>query len=194
MPGVTGQHAITANSNLSHRLLLAMPNQAGSYFADTVTYICRHSEEGAMGIIINRPLDVTFKDLMSQIGIPIDVDPPLPVLAGGPVGEDQGIVLHSSEKQFPETEDLGNGLCLTFSSDILEAVAQQQGPRRMLFALGYAGWGAGQLEAEIAQHAWLSLTASAEILFDIPADERLAHAHALTGVDLGLLSGRIGHA
>ncbi len=170
-----------------------MPNQAGSYFANTVTYICRHDSEGAVGIIINRPLEISFSDLLQQIDIPASNPLQLPVLRGGPVNEDQGLVLHSDEQRFPETDELGNGLCLTFSRDVLQSIATGQGPKRVLFALGYAGWGPGQLEAEIQQHAWLTLGADSKILFDTPVQERLAYAQALTGVDLALLSGRIGH-
>lgn len=175
-----------------------MPNQAGSYFANTVTYICRHDSEGAVGIIINRPMEISFSDLLQQIDIPASNPLQLPVLRGGPVNEDQGLVLHSSELhsselRFPESEELGNGLCLTFSRDVLQSIATGQGPTRALFALGYAGWGPGQLEAEVQQHAWLTLGADSKILFDTPVQERLAYAQALTGVDLQLLSGRIGH-
>ncbi|MGI9328229.1 MAG: YqgE/AlgH family protein [Pseudomonadales bacterium] len=170
-----------------------MPNQAGSYFANTVTYICRHDSEGAVGIIINRAMEMSFKDLLQQIDIPASKPQQLAVLRGGPVNEDQGLVLHSNEQRFPETEELSNGLCLTFSRDVLRSIAAGEGPKQVLFALGYAGWGPGQLEAEIQQHAWLTLSSDSKILFDIPVQERLAYAQALTGVDLQLLSGRIGH-
>ena len=170
-----------------------MPNQAGSYFAETVTYICRHDSEGAIGIIINRPAKISLNALLQRIDIPTQTDLDLPVLQGGPVNEDQGLVLHSSDQRYPESDDLGNDLCLTFSRDVLEAMAAGTGPRRALFALGYAGWGPGQLESEISQHAWLTLNADSQILFTVPAKQRLAYAQSLTGVDLALLSGRIGH-
>ena len=179
--------------DLGHRLLLAMPSQAGSYFADTVTYICRHNSDGTLGLVINQPLDLAFDELLTRVGIHSVDGTQLEVLAGGPVREDQGLVLHTDDVVFPESDALGNGLCLTVSSDILKAIAEQRGPAKALFTLGYAGWGAGQLEAELEQHAWLSLTASQDILFDIPADQRLAHAQALSGADLSLLGGQIGY-
>lgn len=181
-------------ADLSHRLLLAMPSQAGSYFADTVTYICRHNSDGALGVIINQPLDLSFNELLERIGITMAEPSATAVLAGGPVREDQGLVLHSNDVVFPESDALGNELCLTLSSDVLKAIATQQGPQRVLFALGYAGWGAGQLEAELEQHAWLSLTADQDILFSIPPGERLAYAQSLSGADLSLLGGHLGRA
>ncbi|MFK7912389.1 MAG: YqgE/AlgH family protein [Pseudomonadales bacterium] len=189
MPGGLDLHL-----DLGHRLLLAMPSQAGGYFADTVTYICRHNSEGTLGLIINQPLDLSFDELLGRIGIHSADGTSLEVLAGGPVREDQGLVLHSDDVVFPESDALGNGLCLTLSSDILKAIAEQHGPAKVLFTLGYAGWGAGQLEAELEQHAWLSLTADQDILFAVPAAQRLAHAQALSGADLSLLGGQIGHA
>ena len=180
--------------DLSHRLLLAMPAQAGGYFADTVTYIARHNSEGALGIIINQPLDLSFTNLLSRVGIHAPAGVDLEVLAGGPVREDQGLVLHTDDVLFPESDALGNGLSLTLSSDILRAIAEQRGPSKVLFALGYAGWGAGQLEQELAQNAWLSLTGEPDRLFAIPATERLAYAQSLSGADLSLLGGHIGHA
>lgn len=180
--------------DLSHRLLLAMPSQTGSYFADTVTYICRHNSEGTLGLIINQPLDVGFDDLLARVGISAADGTRLDVLAGGPVREDQGLVLHTDDVTFPESDALGNGLCLTLSSDILKAIAEQRGPAHAMFTLGYAGWGAGQLEAELEQHAWLSLTADQDILFTVPPAQRLAHAQALSGADLSLLGGQLGQA
>lgn len=171
-----------------------MPSQVGGYFADTVTYICRHNADGALGIILNQPLELSFHDLLERIGIHATAQVDTHVLAGGPVREDQGLVLHSDDVVFPETDPLGNGLCLTLSSDILRAMAEGRGPSQVVFALGYTGWGAGQLEAELAQDAWLSLTGDMRTLFSIPPEQRLAHVQALTGVDLSLLSGRIGLA
>lgn len=187
-----------------------MPNQAGSYFADTVTYLCRHDDEGAFGLILNRPMDLAFGTLMAQAGIPLPEDGAdrprrsISVRSGGPVHPEQGIVLHSMDVALPDTEDLGQGLGLSFSRDMLEAIAEGRGPGSVLFALGYAGWGAGQLEAELAQDAWLVIgapdtkgnvpAASHRTLFETDAIACLDAVAAMTGADLTLLSGRIGHA
>jgi putative transcriptional regulator len=188
-----------------------MPNQAGSYFADTVTYLCRHDDEGAFGLILNRPMDLAFGTLMAQAGIPVPEEDEaarlyrsISVRSGGPVHPEQGIVLHSLDVALPETEDLGQGLGLSFSRDMLEAIAEGRGPGAVLFALGYAGWGAGQLEAELAQDAWLVIgtpdsqgsipAASHRTLFETDATRSLDAVAAMTGADLTLLSGRFGHA
>lgn len=186
-----------------------MPNQAGSYFADTVTYLCRHDAEGAFGLILNRPMDVPFATLMEQAGIAMpghdaaegSPSAAISVRGGGPVHPEQGVVLHSMDVALPDTEDLGQGLGLSFSRDMLEAIAQGRGPTSVLFALGYAGWGAGQLDAEVAQDAWLVIQAPAQnaglrqqTLFETEATASLSAVAAMTGADLRLLSGRIGHA
>ncbi|MEM1230942.1 MAG: YqgE/AlgH family protein [Pseudomonadota bacterium] len=193
---------------MAHSLLLAMPSQAGTYFADTVTYLCRHDREGAFGIVLNQPMDLPFATLMEQAGIPRPAAsatmPSVAVRGGGPVHPEQGVLLHSMDVSRDDTEALGHELGLTFSRDMLEAVVAGNGPASVLFALGYAGWGAGQLEAEIARDAWLVLQmpgtpdarreALHHTLFDTPASEVLAAVSAQAGADLRLLSGHIGHA
>lgn len=182
--------------SLANQFLIAMPGLADPNFARTVTFICEHNEEGALGIIINRPLDVSLGDILRhlefQIGDP-DVDTQT-VYLGGPVQTERGFILHQPlgkwEATLPITESIG----LTTSQDILRAMAMGRGPGQTLIALGYAGWGAGQLEREILENAWLSGPSDDMILFDLPYEERWAAAAAKLGVDLNLLSGEAGHA
>ena len=183
---------VNTRDSLEHHFLLAMPSQAGSYFGDTLIYLCRHSVDGAFGLIVNRTLDLDFADLLRQLNIEPATPVDHPVHAGGPVRDEQGLVLHSDERQFPETDPIGNGLCLTLSADILSAIGRGEGPRQMLFALGYAGWGAGQLEAELAADAWVPVRATADLLFDVPTEARLELAAQRNGIRLNRLGGHIG--
>lgn len=172
-----------------------MPSLAGSYFGNTITYLCEHNEQGAMGIMVNRPSNLTLADLFDQLDIKsggrvIET----PVLEGGPVASDRGFILHTSERAFSASLDLGNGLMLTTALEVLEAIAAGEGPQRYLVALGYAGWGDGQLEAEMKDNSWLNCPASQEVLFSTPFEERVEKAAAGLGIDFSLISGRAGHA
>ena len=181
--------------DLTRHFLLAMPNQAGSYFANTLTYLCEHSEAGAMGLMINRPTKLSVDRLMKQFGFP--APPSLSeaiVLEGGPVSPEQGFVVHSDDGNFAASRDLGEGLKLTTSREVLEAIANGRGPYHYLIALGYAGWGPNQLEQELADNAWLSCPASSNILFDVPLEDRLDEAARSLGIDFRLMSGQTGHA
>ncbi|MEM6707722.1 MAG: YqgE/AlgH family protein [Pseudomonadota bacterium] len=182
--------------SLAHRLLMPMPTQTGSYFGDTLVYLCRHNEDGAFGLVINKELDVTFDELLQQQSPPAITQEPItvdyPVYDGGPVREDHGFVLHSDDRIYPGSDPLGSGLCLTLTADLLAAVNSGDGPQRLLIALGYAGWGAGQLESELAAEAWLTLGASDDLLFDVPAEQRLSLAARRAGIQLDLLGGHIG--
>ena len=181
--------------DLTKHFLIAMPNQAGTYFANTLTYLCEHGDAGSMGLMINRPTNLSVDRLMKPFGFP--APPPLAeatVLEGGPVSPEQGFVVHSDDGNFPASKDLGGGLKLTTSRDVLEAIANDRGPYHYLIALGYAGWGPNQLERELAENAWLTCPANSGILFDVPFEERVDEAARSLGIDLRLMSGQTGHA
>lgn len=185
---------------LTGHLLIAMPAMQDPNFSRTVTYICEHSEQGALGIVINRPLDMELGAIFDQLDLE-DVDPALasqPVLQGGPVHQERGFVLHEPElpagQEFDATLAVSDSIRVTTSQDILAAMARGQGPRRTVVALGYAGWGAGQLESELKENAWLSVPASARIIFETPFEQRWRESARLLGVDVALLSSQAGHA
>lgn len=182
--------------NLRNSFLIAMPALEDPNFFHTVTYICEHNEEGALGIVINRPSDISLAEMLSSMSISPEpqIDTTRPIFEGGPVQPEHGFLLHSPLGQWSATLPVTEQIALTSSKDILEAIARGAGPERYLVALGYAGWGPGQLEEEIAANAWLSGPAAAEILFDTPAELRWQAAAALLGVDLRLLSSDSGHA
>lgn len=181
---------------LTNHFLIAMPQLHDANFFHSVTYICQHDAEGAMGVMINRPLDMQLQEIFEQMEISSS-DAALgqqPIYFGGPVQPDHGFVLHRSGKSWEGTITISDEIALTASSDILSAIARHQGPKESLIALGYAGWGAGQLEDELAQNAWLSVPATAGIIFNRPFDQRWRAAAALLGVDLALISDDVGHA
>lgn len=183
--------------NLTNHYLIAMPSMVDSYFAKSLTFVCEHNEQGALGIVINRPIDMTLQTLFDQIEIP-STDAALGKLAihfGGPVQMDRGFVLHEPlgdwESTLAVTEDVG----LTTSKDILEALAQGRGPTKFLVSRGYAGWAPGQLEHELSQNGWLSVPASSSaLIFEIPAEDRFHAAMQLLGIDPAMLSDEAGHA
>jgi putative transcriptional regulator len=181
---------------LTNQLLIAMPALADPNFSRTVTLICDHSPDGALGLVINRPLELALGDLFEQI----DVDPALaqhgtdPIQYGGPVQNNRGFVLHEPLGHWESTLPVSDTLGLTTSQDILHAIAEDRGPDTWLVALGYAGWGAGQLEQEMADNAWLNGPADNRILFHTPLAERWQAAAARLGVDLSTLHGGAGHA
>ncbi|MCH9639134.1 MAG: YqgE/AlgH family protein [Betaproteobacteria bacterium] len=184
------------NINLTHHFLIAMPAMADSVFFKTVTYICEHNERGALGLVINRPTDLTFIDLFKQLGIQQQdaLENNTLVLFGGPVQLDCGFVLHQPIGQWQSTLGVNQEVGLTTSLDILKAIANSEGPDQILIALGYAGWAAGQLEYEMSQNAWLSVPASLDVIFDLSSEERLSAAMQLLGVDYANLSHEVGHA
>ena len=180
---------------LSNHFLIAMPGLADPNFFHTVTYICEHDADGAMGIVINRPLDLNLADILTHMDIQATPETAgLPVFQGGPVQTERGFVLHAPLGEWEATLPVSEQIGVTASQDVLAAIAAGKGPKRALIALGYAGWGAGQLERELAENAWLSGPATAEVLFDTPVEKRWASAAALLGVDLNLLSSDTGHA
>lgn len=186
---------MTPESSFKNQFLIAMPSLLGSYFGDTLIYLCEHNDDGAMGLVVNRPSDMALLELLSQLGITArNVPVETPVLDGGPVARDRGFILHSDDIRFDASLDLGNGTMLTAAREVLEAIAEGRGPRDYLVALGYAGWDGGQLESELKENAWLTCPASAEIVFREPFENRLSKAAASLGIDLRFLSGQAGHA
>lgn len=185
-----------SDDHLTNHFLIAMPGLADPNFFHTVTYLCEHSDQGAMGLVINRPMDLQLGDIFEQLDIKIS-DPEvsrIPVYMGGPVQGDRGFVLHNADSEWDSTLQVTDEISITTSLDILQAIAAGQGPARSLVTLGYAGWGAGQLEAELAQNAWLSGPAQSDIIFKRASNQRWQAAANLLGVDLNLLSSEAGHA
>ena len=182
--------------NLTHHFLIAMPNMADPHFSRTLTYICEHNEQGALGLVINRPIDMTLAKLLDQVSIPAtsaqcDL---IPVHYGGPVQTDRGFVLHGPLGNWQSTLSISSEIGLTTSKDILQAVARGEGPRQMLVTLGYAGWAPGQLENEIQHNGWLHCSADAELIFGQDTDGKYERALKKIGIDLGMLSSEAGHA
>lgn len=183
-------------THLSNHFLIAMPNLADPNFFHTVTYICEHNEHGALGIVINRPMAFPLGDIFSQMNLttPDGKVAETPVYMGGPVQPERGFVLHQPLGSWESTLRVAEHIALTTSLDILNAISANRGPDLALVAIGYAGWGAGQLEQELTHNAWLSGPANEEILFHTPPAQRWEAAAALLGVDLNLLSVQSGHA
>lgn len=181
---------------LSNQFLIAMPTLADPNFFQTVTYISEHNAGGALGLVINRPLGLTLGQLLDHLQIATDQAElaALPIYQGGPVQPEQGFVLHRPIGQWSSTLHVTEQIGITTSRDILQAVAHGEGPEQLLVTLGYAGWGPGQLERELAENAWLSGPADPDILFCTPNEQRWWAAAALLGVDLNLLSAHAGHA
>lgn len=183
-----------STESLANHFLIAMPGLAESTFAQTVTYLCQHDEDGAMGIVINVPTDMRLGEIFSQLDIEGSFRARDTVMAGGPVQRERGFVLHGDGGFWQATLAITPELHLTSSRDILEAIAQGHGPSEHLVAVGYAGWSPGQLESELAANAWLTCPATREVLFHTPPDERFAAAMKLLGLDPGRLSAQAGHA
>ena len=182
--------------DLTHHFLIAMPNMVDPYFAKSLTFICEHNDQGALGVVVNRPIDLSLQALFERINLELEPRElhDLPVYFGGPVQTDRGFVLHQPVGDWHSTLNVRGKLGLTTSKDILEAVGKGNGPKKLLIALGYSGWAAGQLEHELGQNAWLSVEAGEQIIFDLPAEERLPAAMELLGVDFASLSEEAGHA
>ncbi|MDE2514400.1 MAG: YqgE/AlgH family protein [Rhodospirillales bacterium] len=180
---------------LTGSLLIAMPAMADQRFANSVIYLCAHTAEGAMGIVLNRPLArPSFDDLLKQLGIaPVPPARRIRLMSGGPVDNARGFVLHTSDWTGEGSLRVTDALALTASLDVLKAIAGGAGPRQGLLALGYAGWGPGQLDAEIQANAWLSAPAEEKLLFDAGDDTRWRRALGLLRIDPALLSATAGH-
>ena len=182
--------------NLTNHFLIAMPNMVDPFFARTLTYLCEHNDQGALGLVVNRPIDLTLQALFERLSLALRQHEiaDAPVYYGGPVQTDRGFVLHAPPGDWQSTLRVREAIGLTTSKDILEAVGRGEGPQRMMVTLGYAGWSPGQLEHELSQNAWLTVEARDAIIFDVPAEERLPAAMELLGLDFARLSDEAGHA
>lgn len=184
------------SENFTNQFLIAMPTLADPNFFRSVTLICDHSEQGALGIVINHPTEIELGELFDHLELEARdaATRRIPVYNGGPVQTDRGFVLHEPIGEWDSTLPITDDLALTTSRDILAAIASGEGPDRVLVALGYAGWGAGQLEQEMAENAWLSCAADRQIIFELPPEQRWRAAARRLGIDLDLLAGDAGHA
>jgi putative transcriptional regulator len=189
-----------ASVNLTGHFLIAMPSMVDPNFARSLTYVCEHNENGALGLVVNRPTDMSLQTLLERISLSGQLNSlgAVPVYFGGPVQPDRGFVLHKPVGNWQSTLSVGGVIGLTTSRDILEAVGNGGGPSGILVTLGYSGWAPGQLENELGQNAWLTVTSGADsmtgVIFDMPAEQRLPAAMRLLGIDLTSLSDEVGHA
>lgn len=187
--------------DLTNQFLIAMPGMASDTFAGTVVYLCEHNADGALGLVINKPIDIKLKNLFEKVELTLDRDDlaDAPVYYGGPVQTERGFVLHEKRPAdsvaYNSTLAIpGGALEMTTSKDVLEALSSGGGPKRVLVTLGYSGWGAGQLEDELSRNGWLNVGAVPEVIFDTPAEKRYERALSLLGIDLSVLSQEAGHA
>jgi putative transcriptional regulator len=183
--------------SLANHFLIAMPGMADPSFSGTVVFLCEHSSRGALGVVINRPTDLTLQTLFERVELKFEDEPRSsePVLYGGPVHTDRGFVLHTqADAHYDSTLRVNDSVALTMSRDVLEAVAEGDGPPKLLVTLGHAGWGEGQLEYEIGRNAWLTVPADLSVIFDTPAQQRFGAAMHLLGIDPAMLSDQAGHA
>ena len=190
--------AIANSIDLTNHFLIAMPGMADPHFSKTLTYICEHTPQGAIGLIVNKPIDVTLANLFDQVEITLPSANirlrETNVLFGGPVLMDRGFVLHQPLGDWNSTLKVNENTGLTTSKDILEAIGRGDGPTRILVTLGYAGWGPGQLEDEISRNGWLSVAANTDLMFDLPSEARLTAAMGMLGLNYANLSDTAGHA
>ncbi len=185
--------------NLTNQFLIAMPGMGDDTFSGAVVYLCEHTENGALGLVINKPIDIKLKNLFQKVDLSLDSEElaEQPVFYGGPVQTERGFVLHEKQGDTPvysSTLSIPGGLEMTTSKDVLEALSHGAGPRRLLVTLGYSGWAAGQLEDELGRNGWLTVDAVPEIIFDTPVAERYDRAVSLLGFDPRMLSQEAGHA
>ena len=183
-------------ANLTNHFLVAMPSLADPNFGGSVVFVAEHTPQGALGLVVNRPMELTLGTLFERIDLALR-DTPLgatPVYFGGPVQTDRGFVLHTPVGSWGSTVSVGDDVGLTSSKDVLEAVARGDGPQQLLVTLGYSGWGPGQLEEELARNAWLTVEADRSVIFDTPSEQRLSRAFGLLGIDPAFLSSAAGHA
>lgn len=191
---------VTQVTCLANHFLIAMPAMVDPNFARTLTYVCEHNADGAIGIIVNRPMEMTLASLFERVDIALEAGEPqqrfgnLPVYFGGPVQTDRGFVLHRPGGSWQSTLNVNSDIALTSSRDVLQMMGSAGEPSQVLVSLGYAGWSAGQLEWELAQNAWLTVEAEPAVIFGLPPEERFAAAMQLLGVDFANLSEVAGHA
>jgi putative transcriptional regulator len=186
--------------NLTNQFLIAMPGMADDMFSGSVVYLCEHNDKGALGLVINKPIDIKLKNLFEKVELSLERDDLAeePVYFGGPVQTERGFVLHEKQggegEVYNSTLSVPGGLDMTTSKDVLEAISMGAGPKKILVTLGYSGWSAGQLEAEIGRNGWLTVDASPEVIFDTPIEQRYTRALSLLGIDPRMLSQDAGHA
>ena len=189
--------------NLTNQFLIAMPGMGDGTFAGTVVYLCEHTAKGALGLVINKPIDITLKNLFEKVELTLDREDlaESPVYFGGPVQTERGFVLHerlggegAEGGHYNSSLQIPGGLEMTTIKDVLEALSNGAGPKRVLITLGYSGWGAGQLEDEMSRNGWINVGAEPGIIFDTPVEERYGRALSLLGIDAGMLSQEAGHA
>lgn len=190
--------------DLTNHFLIAMPSMLDPIFGGTVVYLCEHNHNGALGVVINKPTDMTMDVLFDRINLKLEIKPDTPdampelyrrpVMFGGPVQVERGFVLHSTSEKYSSTLQVTDEVALTTSKDVLEAVAHGNGPDRVLVTLGCSGWSPGQLEGEIGRNGWLTVKADPFIIFELPVEERFTAALALLGIDPVMLSGDAGRA
>jgi putative transcriptional regulator len=188
---------MTELSTFENQFLIAMPSLDDPYFSRSLTYICEHNEEGAMGLVVNQPTTLSLKGLLNQIDDSVNVDEQHAeqiILAGGPVAQDRGFILHTNQAGWASSLQLTSDIMVTTSKDILPAMASSKGPAKSIVTLGYAGWTAGQLEQEIQQNSWLTVEADLDILFNTPIHRRWQAAVNKLGVDIWQLAPNVGHA
>ena len=189
--------------DLTNQFLIAMPGMADDTFAGTVVYLCEHNEKGALGLVINKPIDIKLRNLFEKVELSLDRAglaglAEQPVYFGGPVQTERGFVLHEKQGDdggaYSSTMSVPGGLAMTTSKDVLEALSSGTGPKKVLVTLGYSGWQAGQLEDEIGRNGWLTVDADPAVIFDTPIEKRYERAVALLGIDPRMLSQEAGHA
>jgi putative transcriptional regulator len=190
----------SASMDLTNQFLIAMPGMADETFAGTVVYLCEHNARGALGLVINKPIDIKLRNLFEKVDLKLESEElaEQPVFFGGPVQTERGFVLHEKMAEdsaaYNSTLSIPGGLAMTTSKDVLEAMAEGSGPKRVLITLGYSSWGGGQLEDELSRNGWLTVGADPKIIFDIPIEKRYESALSLLGIDLRMLSQEAGHA
>ncbi|TXK94989.1 hypothetical protein BMR02_13360 [Methylococcaceae bacterium HT1] len=183
--------------SFKNQLLIAMPNLKDPNFFHGVTFICQHNSEGALGLVINHPMEMILGDILEQMGIVASSDKiaEIPIFSGGPLQQERGFVLHHTSNELWESSiAVSDTLSVTTSRDILKAIAEGEGPKKFLIALGYAGWGVDQLETEMKSNAWLSTQYDEGVVFDTPINKRWSAAANKMGLDINLLSSQVGHA
>ncbi|GAB2696675.1 YqgE/AlgH family protein [Aliiglaciecola sp. 3_MG-2023] len=183
--------------SFEHHLLVAMPSLDDPYFARSLTYICEHNDKGAMGLVINQPIGMSLQELINQAdkdAIVLEEKANEIVLAGGPVSQDRGFILHTTQPGWSSSLQLTSEIMITTSKDILSALGNEQAPAKSLVTLGYAGWSAGQLEEEVQNNSWLIVEADEELLFDVPIHKKWEEAVRRLGIDVWQLGPDAGHA
>ncbi len=189
---------MTEQTFFKNQFLIAMPQQGDPLFSEALIYLCEHDENGAMGLIVNKPLPINFSSLLQQLQIEISTSafenlPEKTVFFGGPCQNNHGFILHNGGLRWPSSMPVTDELVLSSSKEILSDIALMKGPEKFLFALGYSGWGAGQLENEMAQNVWLNVNADSELIFSLDPEHRWHHAAMSIGIDINLVGGQAGY-